>query len=85
MAKTEKMSWMRKGMRVTFAPPYGPGGETKATYTGRLACEPFLMGAPQNDRWVVHIEDMDKTYIDLFGRHVHTCAPVEYVTPLKGV
>lgn len=85
MAKKD-MNWMRKGVQVQFSPPFGPGGEKGATYTGRLGGEPFLMGNPKNDRWVVRIEDMDENYVKLFGRYVHSCAAVEHVTPImKGV
>lgn len=77
---TVDISWMRFGVRVEYAPPFLQGTRNDRVYSGRLGGEPFLVGCPKNNRWVVRIENMDERYQKMFGRSVHSNAGVEYVT-----
>lgn len=75
------MNWMRKGIWVNYSPPFLPGGTSGQIFNGRLGGEPFQIGNPKNNRWVVRIEDMDVNYMTQFGRTCHSCAAIEYVEP----
>lgn len=79
------ISWMKKGVPVTYCPVYIDGRHSSEAYTGRIAVEPFKIGNPKNDRWVVRIEDMDEKFQQQFGRTVIAIASVKYVKPVSPI
>lgn len=82
MKKIEIPAWVRNGAPVKYRPVFGPKDSQGIVYSGILEGEPYLMGNPQNRRWVVRIVDLDDDYAKMFGRSVVPNASLNEISPI---
>lgn len=76
---SQDLFWIKNGQTVKYCPHYREGRLDSKEYAGVVCGEPWILGNPKNNRYVVRLEQMDKKYREEYGRNCIAYVSVEFI------